>query len=428
MNTRFYNARVLTMNKSTSVIDDGEVLVKGGSIAYAGDSAGAKKAARGLKFDREIDANGNLVMPGFKDAHTHSAMTFLRTDADDLPLDRWLNDSVFPREAKLTGEDIYHCTKLAVLEYLTSGITTIGEMYMHPYDISRATEEMGMRMVLCGGMNNFSQSIEEQEEWFNNLNNKDSLTSYRLGLHAEYTSSKELIGALSDLAHKLEAPVYLHNSETKGEVEGCRERYNATPTEFMDSLGLFDYGGTSYHCVYLTENDMDIIKKRNISVVTNPASNLKLASGIAPIKAIADKGINIGIGTDGPASNNCLDMFREMFLTTALSKLKEEDASVMDANKVLEMAIGGGARAMGLDDVDCLAEGKRADLIMIDLHQPNMRPFNNITKNLAYSGSKSNVKLTMINGEILYEDGKFTEKYYVDEIYEEVQKVIERVR
>ncbi len=403
-NIRFYNADILTMKRGDKIIKKGVLCVEGERILYIG---GTENEPEGIKYDREIDVKGDLLMPGFKNAHTHSGMTFLRSLADDMPLDRWLNECIFPREAKLTGEDIYWSTKLAVMEYLTGGITACFDMYLKPYDIARATEECGFRCVQVGSMNNFSQSLELQEEWLDRLNKGNPLTTYMLGYHAEYTCSKELLSGLSDLSHKYSAPVWGHNSETENEVKGCIERYGLTPTEFADSLGLFDFGGGGYHCVYLSDNDREIFKKRGLYAVTNPGSNTKLASGTAPIARYLEDGIGLAIGTDGPASNNCLDMFREMFLVTGLSKLKNKDASSMDADEVLYMATVGGAKAMGLLESDVLSPGKYADLIRIDMSKPEMQPVNNITKNLVYSGSKADVRLTMIAGKILYEDGFF---------------------
>ena len=418
---RFYNARILTMKDGEDVIEDGVLTVDGERISYVGDAGGEIK---GSPYDREIDVKGNLLMPGFKNAHTHSGMTFLRSFADDLPLDRWLGEAIFPREAKLTDDDIYWCTKLAVMEYLTSGVTACFDMYLKPYAIAKATEECGFRCVQVGGMNNFSQSVELQEEWYENLNNGNPLTSYILGYHAEYTCSKELLQSLSDLAHKYKAPVWGHNSETASEVEGCRERYGLTPTEFADSLGLFEFGGGGYHCVFLSDNDIEIFKKRGLYAVTNPGSNTKLASGIAPVSRYLREGIGLAIGTDGPASNNCLDMFREMFLVTGLAKLKDNDASSVDGNDVLYMATVGGAKAMGLYDSDTLEAGKYADLTMIDMSKPEMQPVNNITKNIVYSGSKADIKLTMVAGKILYEDGRFHINEDPGVIYKKVNEVI----
>lgn len=432
MNIRLYNARILSMEENRDIFL-GEVWVKNDRIVYAGDGADTDSIYQKLQipcliWDREIDCEGNLLMPGFKDAHTHSGMTLLRSYADDLPLNDWLNQQVFPVEAKLTDEDIYELTKLAVLEYLTSGITAVFDMYLTPYSIYKAFDEMGMRGVQVGGVNNFSQSPELLEEYYLKLNGKSPLQSFMLGFHAEYTCSRELLMKISEIAHKYKAPVFAHLSETKAEVEGCRERYGMTPVAFLDSLGMFDYGGGGYHCVHVTEEDIVIMKKRGMYAVSNPGSNTKLASGIAPITQFLEEGVPVALGTDGPASNNCLDMFREMFLVTGLAKLKEEDAAAVDAMEVLKMATVNGAHAMGLTEADVIAEGKLADLIMIDLKMPNMQPLNNIAKNIVYSGSKINVKMTMIGGRILYENGSFLIDEKPEDIYEKANEIIAGIK
>lgn len=432
MNIRLYNARILSMEENRDIFL-GEVWVKNDRIVYAGDGADTDSIYQKLQipcliWDREIDCEGNLLMPGFKDAHTHSGMTLLRSYADDLPLNDWLNQQVFPVEAKLTDEDIYELTKLAVLEYLTSGITAVFDMYLTPYSIYKAFDEMGMRGVQVGGVNNFSQSPELLEEYYLKLNGKSPLQSFMLGFHAEYTCSRELLMKISEIAHKYKAPVFAHLSETKAEVEGCRERYGMTPVAFLDSLGMFDYGGGGYHCVHVTEEDIVIMKKRGMYAVSNPGSNTKLASGIAPITQFLEEGVPVALGTDGPASNNCLDMFREMFLVTGLAKLKEEDAAAVDAMEVLKMATVNGAHAMGLTESDVIAEGKLADLIMIDLKMPNMQPLNNIAKNIVYSGSKINVKMTMIGGRILYENGSFLIDEKPEDIYEKANEIIAGIK
>ena len=437
MNYRFYNARILTME--TDRLITGELWVQDGKILYVGDGsdtdgvcAGGQGAEDGQsRWDREIDCEGNLLMPGFKNAHTHSGMTLLRSYADDLPLQDWLVKQVFPIEDKMDGEMIYHLTKLAVLEYLTSGITSIFDMYLTPETTAKACVDMGMRCVQVSGTSgqtDFEPSLELLEQRYQALNHDDPLLSYFIGFHAEYTCSRELMERVAQIAHKYKAPVYTHLAETKAEVEGCRERHSMSPAKLLDTIGMFDYGGGGYHCVWMDEEDMEIFRRRGLSVVTNPGSNTKLASGIAPISAYLKKGINVAIGTDGPASNNCLDMFREMFLVTGLAKLREEDASAVDAWEVLKMATVNGAKAMYLPDTDVLAPGKAADIIMIDLHQPNMQPINNIPKNLVYSGSKQNVKMTMIQGRILYENGIFTDAYDVEEIYRKANEIIDSLR
>lgn len=421
---RIYHAKILTMEKNKEIFD-GEIWICGSKIQYIGKEN--KKEAAKISWDRQIDAKGNLIMPGFKNAHTHSAMTFLRSHADDMPLLSWLNDQVFPYEAKLTSDDIYHLSKLAIMEYLTSGITANADMYLTPDTIIQASRDCGYRTTVIGAVNNFTQSVELMDGWYQKYHKKENLISYELGFHAEYTTKKEILEGIAELAKKYKAPVYTHNSESESEVEQCIERTGMTPTVYMDQLGVFDYGGGFYHCVHMTEEDLEIVKKHKISVITNPASNLKLASGIAPIDQMLKQGINLAIGTDGPASNNCLDMFREMFLVTALAKYRENDASAVDATQVLEMATIGGARAMNLPECDILAQGKEADLIMIDLNQPNMQPIHNIKKNIVYSGSKQNVKMTMVAGKILYEDGQFFIGTDADKVYEKSNKIAKRI-
>lgn len=423
MKIRIYNARILTMQDDRPVFC-GELHTEDGTITYVGEE---KKTAEGA-WDREIDAKGNLLMPGFKNAHTHSAMTFLRSYADDLPLQEWLYNQVFPMEAKLTPEDVYWAAMLANLEYLTSGITANFDMYMKNESNAKASVDMGFRTVLCGSINDFGGTVEEVEEEYLHFNKYHPLISYQLGFHAEYTTKRQILEDMAALGKKYKAPVFTHNSETDNEVAGCKERYGTTPTAFLNSLGMFDYGGGGFHCVHMTQEDLDICKEKGIWVVTNPSSNLKLASGIAPIQKMLSMGIGLAIGTDGPASNNCLDMFREMFLVTALQKVSLSDAAAMDAMEVLHMATVGGAKAMGLTDCDVLAEGKCADLIMIDLQQPNMQPLNNITKNIVYSGSKQNVKMTMVDGKILYEDGVFHVGTAPEEIYAKVNESITRMK
>lgn len=424
MNIRFYNARILTMADSYRILP-GELWIKGNRIIHVGME---EPDCPVPVWDREIDAEGNLLMPGFKNAHTHSAMTFLRSYADDLPLDQWLHQKVFPMEAKLTPEDIYHLCRLAILEYLTSGITANFDMYLTPDTMAQASIDCGFRTVICGAVNDFTQSVEEVEHYYQKYQDYHELVSYRLGFHAEYTTSREILEGIAELSERYAAHVYTHLSETKGEVEGCKQRTGKTPPAYLDELGLWRHGGGAFHCVHVTPEDMELLKERDVAVVTNPASNLKLASGIAPLKQMEALGLTIGIGTDGPASNNALDMFREMYLAATLPALRERDAAAMDANRILRMAATDGARAMGLTDCDTLEPGKLADVILIDLKQPNMQPLNHISKNMVYSGSKQNVKLTMVNGRILYEDGRFAVGAEPEEIYAKANEIIRRCR
>lgn len=411
---KFTNGRII--DKDFNIVEK-DVYVDGNKIVNIGGE---------MPCDEVYDLGGNLLMPSFKNAHTHSAMTFARSYADDLPLHEWLNNMIFPMEAKLTGEDIYNLSQLAFLEYLTSGVTACFDMYYFPEEYAQACVDFGFRSVMTSGLNNFKENLDLLEEYYNKYNNFDELVSYKLGFHAEYTTSEELMKGIADLAEKYKAPVFVHSSETKSEVDGCIERYGKTPTELFDSLGMWKYGGGAYHSVWMTDSDLDILKNDGVYAVLNAGSNCKLASGIAPVTKMMDKGVKLAVGTDGPSSNNALDMFREMFLITAMQKINNSDASAAPAIDILKAATVGSAHCMGLDDCDVIDVGKKADLIEIDLQRPNMQPINNILKNIVYSGSKENVKMTMINGKILYKDGKFLNAD-IDDIYAKAQAVINRI-
>lgn len=410
---RFYNAKILSFQHGLD-ITDGEVWTDGGAIALVGKpSEGAPYPA----FEREIDLSGKLIMPGFKNAHTHTAMTLFRSLADDMPLDPWLNEQIWPSEAKLTGEAIYDLTKLGILEYLSSGITACFDMYMKNDYYAKACVDAGFRTVICSSLNRFDADPENIEREYLKFNNYNELVSYMLGIHAEYTTPVERIEYMAALAEKYKAPCFTHMSETRGEVEGCRERYGLTPPQLLDKLGFFNYGGGGFHCVWPDDADIALMAEKRLWAVTCPGSNAKLASGVAPIDRLAAAGVPLAIGTDGAGSNNALDMFREMYLVSVLQKLLCADAAAGDAARTLEMACVGSARAMGLNDCDAVAVGKRADLVVIDLDKPNMRPINDIAKNLVYSGSKDNVYMTVVNGRILYENGEFSIGESVGDIY-----------
>ncbi len=420
---RFYNARILSLKNDFEIIENGEVWVDANNIVYAGNP---KKESTSTSFEREIDLKGNLIMPAFKNAHTHSAMTFGRSFSDDLPLQEWLYDKIFPLEARLTGDDIKKLSKIAFAEYLTSGISACFDMYYFPEFMAKASLETGFRTVMCGAVNNFKESVPLLEEYYHKYNSYDELISYQLGFHAEYTTDKSIMKSIAKLAEKYQAPVFMHSSETMSETQNCIHQYNKTPTELFDKLGLFNYGGGAFHSVWVCESDLDIYKKRGVYAVVNSSSNCKLASGVAPVELMLNKGVNLAIGTDGPSSNNALDMFREMYLTCVLQKIKNKNAASTDANQVLKMATVGSARCMGLNDCDCIDIGKKADLIVIDLNRPSMQPIHNITKNLVYSASKDCIKLTMVNGRILYENGEFT-TLDIEKVYTEAEEVVKRI-
>lgn len=408
----------LVLDKYFNIIKE-DVFVDGDSIVAIGEY---DKTA-----DTVYDLNGNLLMPSFKNAHTHSAMTFGRSFADDLPLQPWLYDKIFPLEAKLTPQDIYDLSMLAFLEYLTSGTSACFDMYYFPEMMAKASVDFGFRTVMTSGLNNFKESVNAVEDYYNKFNNYDSLVSYKLGFHAEYTTDKELIKGIAKLAEKYQAPVFTHASETKSEVEDCIKRNGMSPTKYLNSLGIFNYGGGAYHSVWIDDEDIEIYKEKGIWAVINACSNAKLASGIAPVSKLLKSGVKVAVGTDGASSNNALDMFREMYTICATQKLNDKDAASTDANDILKASTIGSAKCMGLTDCDVIDVGKKADLIVIDMHRPSMQPINNITKNLVYSGGKDIVKMTMINGKILYDNGEF-KNIDIEKIYANAQAVINRIK
>ena len=278
--------------------------------------------------------------------------------------------------------------------------------------------ESGFRTVLVSGLNDFVSSPEGLEEDYLKFNSYDPLVSYQLGFHAEYTTSRKILEAVADLAHKYKAPVFTHNSETKGETEGCLERYGMTPTAFLDSLGMFEYGGGGYHCVHITDEDMDIMAAKHVRVAHNPQSNLKLASGIAPVAAMLNKGICVGLGTDGASSNNNLDMLEECRAAAMLHKATTFDPLVVPAKKAWEMATVDGAKTLGFADTGLLEAGQQADIVLWDMHKPYWYPRHNKLSQLVYAASSTDADTVFVAGKKVVEAGKLLtsdeEKIYAE--------------
>jgi 5-methylthioadenosine/S-adenosylhomocysteine deaminase len=361
-----------------------------------------------------VDLEGDLLAPGFVNGHTHSAMTVFSSAADDLPLQEWLTQQIFPYEAKMTEEQVYWLTKLAILEYLTSGITTAFDMYFHQDASAQAAQDMGFRMVLCGSVNDFGGSAASLEQMYAKYgSDPDALISFRLGIHAEYTTSLVTIREVSELANQLHQPFFTHCSETKREVDECYSRWGKSPVQLFDDEKLFTYAGGIFHGVHLSSNDQEILKRNEVGVIGCPSSNLKLASGIAPLNALDAQGVRVGLGTDGPASNNALSMLREMYLATALQKCVTQDPTALPPERVHNFATRGSAEIIGVNS-GVIAPGYLADLVVVDLRTPTT-VLNSPLKNLVYSCDRRDIRMTIIGGQILYNCG--FEEVDVDEIY-----------
>lgn len=416
MRTRYFNAKIFTGEDRE--IREGELWVRDDKIEDV--VFDGRKSAE--NFDKEVDCDGNLLMPSLKDAHTHTAMTFARSLADEYELNDWLFKAIFPREAKLTAEHVYWFTLLGFAENIMSGTTACFDMYMFPEAVAKAAVDIGIRNVFCGSPNDFG-GMDLIEERYLKFNEYDPLVTYKMGFHAEYTTNQDNLKIISDLAHKYNAPVYTHISETKSEVDGCIERYGKTPAVLLDEMGIFDFGGGGFHCVHFSDEDIEVFKKRGLYTVFNACSNLKLSSGIAPVRKYIDAGLKIAIGTDGAGSNNSLDMFREMYLDAVLSNVREDKDGIIDPYHILKAGISGGAYCMELNDSDVLAAGKNADFILFDMKHPNMNPVNNLLSNIVYSGSPVNVLMTVCAGKMLYDHGKLL-TVDIDEINRQCSRLV----
>ncbi len=393
-------------NKDLTV-EKGDILISGNIIEKTGeniDSAGA----------RVIDGNNAFVMPGLVNTHTHVAMNLLRSYADDMELKPWLEEKIWPAEENLRGEHVYWGSMLAFLEMIKSGTTTFADMYFFMDDVAKAAVEIGIRGVLARGLIQFTDSegknLQENIELVKKYHKKDDgRITCLIGPHAPYTTSPEYLKKVMEAADENGVGLHIHISETKQEVEDIYKEHGVSPVEYLESLGLFQRHIVAAHCVHVSEKDMDILKKYNVGVCHNPGSNLKLASGIAPVPALLVKGINVGIGTDGASSNNNLNMFEEMHLTALIHKGYNLNPLILNAREVLEMATIGGARVLGLEnEIGSLEEGKKADIIIIDLERPHLYPKADLISNMVYSAQASDVKTVIINGRIVMENYKLT--------------------
>ena len=407
----FKNARILTMKDDH--IFEGNIVIKDNRIAYIGNDYKAY-----APFEREIDCNNNLLMPGFKNPHAHSGMVFVRDLVKNVSLQEWLFKYIFPREEHLIPEDIYHLNKVAYLEYVSGGITTVFEHYFFPDSSAKAAEDFGMRTLLLGTYDAQKTSVAKLVDNVHKYNDrKDPLVRYVFGFHAEYTSDDELVNKTKEAIDLAKTPFYTHISETQKEVDECVQRHGLTPAKFLYNNGLFAYGGGGYHCSHFTDEEVKIFKENNLTIISCPGSNKQLASGDAPLNKYFKEGVRIALGTDGPASNDRLDMFYEMQLAVA-----NNGFSVISPFEYLKMITINGAIAMNID-AEYLEVGKLADIIMLDMS--NLE--GDIISNIVNKGSVNDVKLTMINGKILYENGKYFLKESLEDIYKNADKVKQRI-
>ena len=419
MKTLFKNGKIY--NPSDDTLLEADLLVDGEQIV---------KKEKNIKddADRVVDASGSVLMPGFKNAHSHSAMTLLRSIADDMNLEDWLEKKIFPAERKMTADDVYLATIVACMEYVKNGITACQDMYFHQEASARAFNEFGFRANINGSLTDgdydpYERILRESEKYYKS----SSLVSYAIGVHSTYTCSKKTLQAVSKALKVLKRPFYLHMNETKYEADNALKRTGMYNAFYADSLSLFDYGGAVYHGVHMQDVELDILKKRNIGIVLNPCSNAKLNSGMVDFERYTKKGVVIGMGTDGASSNNSLDMFKELWTFYAVNHIKYNTTVSPKPADILKTATIGSARIMCLENSDVLEVGKNADIVMIDICDVNAMPFTDFAKYICYSANPTNVLLTMIAGKIVYENGKYAFGVDKKELFKDMQKSLNRI-
>ena len=425
------NSTILPLSHSgPDLIENGFIAIKGDVISAMGpmvDLPGSSKA------EKTIDAAGHLAMPGLVNTHTHAPMTLFRGLADDLPLMTWLNEYIFPAEAKNVNEEMaYWCSKLAAAEMILSGTTTVADGYFLEDSVAEAFIDCGIRSVVAQGVIDFpapgvpdpGENVTAAETFIERWQDKNRLLIPAVFCHSPYTCSPDTLIRAKEMARLNDAMLFIHLAETRTEVEQIQEQHYTTPLRYLESLGILDEDTVCVHCVWLDDDEIEILAKSEAKVSTCPQSNMKLASGIAPLKKILAAGIPVGLGTDSCASNNTLDMFAEMDMCAKLHKVKDLDPTALQAKTVLEMATRGGAYVIGLEqEIGSLTPRKKADIILLDMMQPHLQPFYNPDQ-LVYAACGADVKSVIIDGKIVMQDRQIL-AFDVDETMAKVRKLAE---
>lgn len=418
MNILISGATVLPMTASeadSSKYYTGDVGVSGGRIVFAGPAAAVRDQAEAFRQAHAgdltvLDGTDKVVMPGLINLHNHVSMTLLRGYADDMALMPWLTEKIWPFEAKMTADDVYLGAQLGIAEMLLGGTTTFVDMYWHADEVIRAAREGGIRGIICPtfvGANYDTFEAEALRILQDPSLASDERIRVRIAPHAPYTCPPETIRRALALCERFGVGVHTHVSETRDEQQTIRETYGKTPAEYLRDLGMFDYPTLAAHCVYLSESDMDIFARYGVAVSHNPHSNMKLASGVAPVVRMLERGLTVGFGTDGPSSNNDLDMWEEMRTGSLLQKVSTGDPCALSAYETLHMATAGGAKAIGMEgELGIVAPGARADLLLVDTRRAHLTPCHDLVANLAYSAKAADVDTVIVQGNIVVRGGE----------------------
>lgn len=404
---------LLTLDAEETIIENGGIAISGNRIIETGSS---REILEKYSAAETISEKHGLIMPGLVNTHTHAAMSCFRGFADDLPLMQWLQEYIFPVEAKLTSEIVYHSTLLSLCEMIKSGTTSFCDMYLFADDVARATALSGMRGWIGEVLYDFpspnygdlENGFKYTEDLFSRYSDNE-LISITVDPHAVYTCSPDLLKRLGEMAADQNALYVIHLSENQDEVDTCLERYGHTPVKHLENLGLLNERVVADHCVVLTDDEIQLLADRGVKVAHCQESNMKLASGTAPVVKMLAAGITVGIGTDGSASNNDVDMFGEMNTVAKIHKVARMDPTAMNASQTLCAATTGGAKVLGADrDIGSLEQDKKADMIVLNLNQPHLTPIYNPVSHLVYAARGSDVIHSMINGKIVMRDRVLT--------------------
>ncbi len=403
--------------KNTSVlrhngdVQDADIIIEDDKIAFVGRVVNGNVLADHVKNIKIIDGKGKLAIPGLVNAHTHASMTLLRSFADDKKLMDWLQEDIWPIEAKMCREDIYIGAALAAVEMIRSGTTAFADMY-GPYmdEVAKVVEESGLRGILSRGLigvDDGEKKLQENVELFKEFHNAaNGRITVMFGPHAIYTCPPEYLIKVANTASELGAEIHIHMNETLDEINGCIKDYGKRPFEVVNETGLFDLGTLAAHCVHLSSEEIEIIKEKNIRVAHNPGSNMKLASGIAPVTKLLSEGVIVALGTDGASSNNNLDMLEEVKLAALLHKVDTLNPLAIPANEAIKIGTENGAKAVGLKKVGLIEEGYKADIVLYDMKNVEWQPHYNPISLLVYSANSSSVDTVIVDGKVLMEHGE----------------------
>lgn len=411
-------SNVSILSEDMEILEHKDVLVEGEVFSSIADHDDVYESNQKSKGTQVIDGSKKVLLPGFINTHSHAPMTIVRGVGEGLPLSDWLGKAIWPIEGKLDDDVAYWASLLANAEMLKFGCTSYSDMYFFTKARIKAAQEAGIKMNVCDGATMVfvdtdydSLDVKKINDWLMTEVHGKGNGKIRADfcIHGEYTTPQSMIERVVQEAHKYNTGIHLHLSETKKEVEECKERHQGmSPVEYFNSLGVFDVSVTAAHCVWTDDNDLDILKSKDVSCAINPSSNMKLGSGFAPVARMLEKGINVCLGTDGVASNNALNMLRDAYLFALIYKGAALDPTVAGPNDVMRAMTINGARAQGRTDTGRIKEGFKADACLFNLDEVSMVPCTDVLTNIIYSSNGSEIKLTMVDGEIVYKDGSFT--------------------